>query len=244
MFEYFNGIYKILNEVEQKEKENIEKATEIFVEAIEKKHSIFVFGASHAGILSQELYYRAGGLMLINPIFAKELMLDNEPITHTSSMEKLVGYGKALAKKTPFTEKDVLLIHSVSGRNPVIIDMAISAKEKGVKIIGLTNLKYSHKVESRHPSNKKLYDLCDVVIDNHGDIGDAMIQIKNKQKVGPSSTVIGATILNEIIVETVKRLIKNGMKNPPIFYSANLDGGYKKNARLMRQYEGEIHYEY
>ena len=45
----------------------------------EKQIYHYTFGASHAGILSEELYYRAGGLMLFNPIFGRELMLDSTP---------------------------------------------------------------------------------------------------------------------------------------------------------------------
>ena len=33
--------------------------------------SIYIFGASHAESLAKEMFYRAGGLMLINPIFGK-----------------------------------------------------------------------------------------------------------------------------------------------------------------------------
>lgn len=100
MFDYFDGIKVLLETVEREEKEAINKAVTHFVDAIENKRAIFAFGASHAGILTQELYYRAGGLMTINPIFGESILLDVEPITHTSKMERLVGYGTALAKNT------------------------------------------------------------------------------------------------------------------------------------------------
>src|SRR5690606_25914726 len=118
MFQYFDRIREILNIVEKEEHDTINQAVEALSDAILKKRSIFAFGASHAGILTQELFYRAGGLMNINPIFARELMLDTEPVIHTSRMERLIGYGTVLAEKTAFSEGDVLIIHSVSGRNP------------------------------------------------------------------------------------------------------------------------------
>lgn len=245
MFEYFNGIKSLLEKVEREEEEAINNAVSHFVDAIENKKAIFAFGASHAGILTQELYYRAGGLMTINPIFGESVLLDVEPITHTSKMERLVGYGTSLAEKTPFKKGDVLLLHSVSGRNPVIIELAMEAKKKGVTLIGLTNLTYSKSVESRHPSGKNLYEVCDTVIDNHGDRGDSMCDIEGMEmKVGPSSTVVGATIVNTIVVETVKKLRENGMEKPPIFYSANLDGGDELNKQLISDYEESIHYRF
>lgn len=245
MFEYFDGIKSLLKKVEDHEKESINDAVTHFVRAIENKQAIFAFGASHAGILTQELYYRAGGLMTINPIFGDSVLLNVEPITHTSKMERLVGYGTALAEKMPFKKGDVLFLHSVSGRNPVIIELAMEAAKKGVTVIGLTNLSYSRSVESRHPSGKNLYQVCDTVIDNHGDRGDSMCELDGlDMKVGPTSTVIGATIVNTIVVETVKQLRENGMEKPPIFYSANLDGGDELNKQLISDYQDSIHYRF
>ncbi len=179
---------------------------------------------------------------MINPIFAKELMLDNSPVTLTGLMERCFGYGSILAYKVDFKPNDVLIVHSVSGRNPVTIEMAIEAKKKGCIVIGITNLKYSKEVSSRHHLNKNLYEYCDVVLDNHGDIGDACVKIPDMdQKVGPTSTVAMALIMNNIIVETVLRLKETGMK-PPVFYSANLDGGDELNKKLFKEYENCIHY--
>jgi uncharacterized phosphosugar-binding protein len=245
MFDYFDGIRELLDTVEKEENEAITKAIEKLTQAVKEKHSIFAFGASHAGILTQELYYRAGGLMTINPIFGEGVLLDVEPVTHTSKMERLVGYGTLLADKTPFSTGDVLLVHSVSGRNPVTIELAMAAKERGVTIIALTNLSYSKTVESRHPSGKNLYEVSDIVIDNHGHVGDGMCEIDGlDQRVGPSSTVIGATIMNTLVVETVRQLKKEGIEKPPIFYSANLDGGDDLNKQLIQEYKDTIHYRF
>lgn len=245
MYEYINNVETILKTVKKDEKENIAKAADLLYQANENKNSIYIFGASHAGILAQEMYYRAGGMITINAIFGREVMLDRQPITFTSEMERLEGYGTQLGKTVDFKLNDVLILHSVSGRNPVIIDLALYAKKKGVKIIGLTNLKYSKSVRSRHSSGKKLYQLSDVILDNHGEIGDASCDLKGtQQKVGPTSTVIGAAILNEIIVETCKKMAEHNQKRIPVFYSANLDGGDEKNKKLASEYKNMIHYEF
>lgn len=244
LYKYFKSIYELLEKVEKEEKQTMDETIDTFVQAIENKNSLFVFGASHAGILTQELYYRAGGLMLINPIFAESLQLNIEPITHSSQMERLEGYGDALANKASFKEGDVLLLHSVSGRNPVIIDLALKAKELGVKVISITNLTYSKEVESRHSSGKKLYQVSDIVIDNHGHKGDGVIELDSGQRTGPSSTVIGTTIVNNIVVETVEKLIERGNETPPIFYSANLDEGDALNQKLYEEYKDSIHYRF
>jgi len=245
MFQYMEKISELLKIVAKEENDSVERAIDLITKANLEKKSVYAFGASHAGILVQELYYRAGGMMTINPIFGREVMLDRSPITFTSKMERLEGYGKALASTVNFKEGDVLILHSVSGRNPIIIDLAIEAKEKGVEILSITNLTYSKSITSRHSSGKRLFEVSDIVIDNHGDIGDGCCDIVGiEQKVGASSTVIGATILNTIIVEVCKKLIENGVEYPPIFYSANLDGGDQLNQELYEKYKDTIHYEF
>lgn len=244
-FKYFDKIKELIDIVEIEEKENMIKAKKVIVDAVFSKKSIFSFGASHAGILSEELFYRAGGLVVINPIFAKNLMLDTYPITLTSEMERLEGYGTAIAKKSNISSGDVVIVHSVSGRNPVSIEVAMEAKKIGATVICITNLKYSKEVSSRHSSGKNLYQVSDIVIDNHGDKGDACIEIEGlDQKVSPTSTVIAATIMNSIVAQATQELIDNGLKTPPIFYSANIDGGDDLNKRIFEEYKDMIHYKY
>lgn len=245
-FKYISRINELIETISRCEKENMEKSVNALFDCIQNKKSIYTFGASHAGILSEELYYRAGGLMLFNPIFAREIMLDNEPITLTSKMERLVGYGREIAdSKVKFETGDVIIIHSVSGRNPVALEIAQYAKECGVLVIAVTNVSYSSTVKSRHPSGKRLFEIADIVLDNHGDVGDACVEINGlKQKVAPSSTVIASVMLNSIVAALTQKLVDSGMKNPPIFYSANIDGGDQLNQKLFEEYKDSIHYKF
>lgn len=244
-FEYIKKIKELIDIVEKEESQNMSNCVDILVNALRNEKSIYIFGASHAGILSQEAFYRAGGFALINPIFAPEVSVERQPITLTSKMERLEGYGETIASSVDFKEGDVLIVHSVSGRNPVTIEIAKAAKDANASVIGITNLKYSKSVTSRHSSGKNMYEFCDVVLDNHGEIGDACIEVyPAPQKVGPTSTIIGSTMLNAIIVE-VARIVaftKGGVI--PFFASANMDGGDEFNKELFERYKEQIHYKY
>ena len=244
MFEYIDEIKRIIEVVEKDESENIKEAVELLTNTILKNKSIYVFGASHAGIISEEMYYRAGGLVLVNPIFGKEINLSVEPITLTSKMERLDGYGSVLAGMIDFEEDDVLILHSVSGRNPVTIELGLRAKEKGTKLLVLTNLTYSKNIISRDKTGKRLYEIGDIVLDNHGRIGDASVQIEEGLTVGPTSTVIGATIVNTIISEVAKKLKNKKIGVLPFFYSANIDGGDDKNKLVVEKYRNQIKYRF
>ena len=79
--EYIDKIVKLIKEVETHEGKNILEAASKICKATLDNKSIYIFGASHAGILSQEAFYRAGGLININPIFAISIVTGFLPDT-------------------------------------------------------------------------------------------------------------------------------------------------------------------
>lgn len=224
------------------QKEIIESAASRIAETIEKKKNVFVFGCSHAGILAEEVFYRTGGLAVINPIFFPGFMLNTRPITMTSQLERIKGIGTTILKENHVSAGDVLLIHSVSGRNTVPVEMALAAKAMGVYIIAITNTAYSSAVTSRHESGKRLFEVCDLVIDNCGDVGDAAVALEGlPEKIGPTSTSVGTALLNALVIEAVEKMIADGIV-PPVFMSANLDGGDAHNAKIFTEYKDNIFY--
>lgn len=239
---YFEEIHRILNEVMDTQKLNMETVARKMCEAIKAKKNIYVFGCSHAGILAQELFYRTGGLVVINPILAPGLTLDVRPVTMTSEIERLDGYGKIIVKTAGIQEGDVLIVHSVSGRNSVPVEVAIEARAKGAYVAGLTNLSYSHSVTPRGASGKRLFEVCDMVLDNCGCAGDSVCEIEGlSEKVAASSTVVGAAILNAIVAHTVELVIKAGVI-PPVFISANVEGGDAHNKEVLQNYKDNVKY--
>lgn len=210
--------------------------------ALENKRSVYIFGCSHAGILAEEVFYRTGGLAVINPIFFPGFMLNTRPITMTSRLERTEGLGKILLKENKVKKDDVLILHSVSGRNHVPVEMALEARAMGVNTIAITNLAYSKSVTSRHPSGKHLYEVCDLVIDNMGCPGDAAITLEGlPEKIGPTSTAVGTALVNALVIETVGGMLADGVF-PPVFMSANLDGGDEHNQKIFEEYKDNIFY--
>ena len=231
-----------LHRLQDSQQGPIEAAADGLVEAITGGRKIFAFGASHSFILAQEMVYRTGGLMLVNPIYPHGMNLSVRPITLTSQLERLEGLGSTLLEGNPTAEGDVLIIASTSGRNAIVIDMALAAAEMGLMTIAITSLQYSQQVDSRHSSGKKLYELCDVVIDNCAPLGDAAVEIEGfPQAVGPLSSVLGCAVVNAIAAEVVQKLVDRGM-TPPVFVSANMPGGDEHNAKLLAENADRIFY--
>lgn len=242
MLQYMDTVAEIMHTVRTTQAEGMEKAAQRMADATLKGHNLFVFGCNHAGLIALELYYRTGGMVTINPVQAPGMGLDVRPPTLTSEMERMSDYGRIIIDAQPIAEGDVLLIHSVSGRNTVSIDAALRAKEKGAFVIALTNLATSKAVGSRHPSGKKLFEVADLVLDNCGCVGDASQMMSGvPQKVGPTSTVVGAYMVNAIMVQTVSNIVRAGGV-APVFISANLDEGDGHNKAVLDLYKTHIFY--
>ena len=242
MAQYYQHTTRILAEVFENENNAMERAAAAIAEANLQHHSVFAFGCNHAGLITLELFYRTGGMVTVNPVRAPGMMLELSPPTMTSEMERIPGYGTILFGNMHGKAGDVLILHSVSGRNAVPIDMAIAAKEAGLTVIVVTNMNTTTTVKSRHPSGKNLYEFADILIDNHGDCGDATVELEGfPQKISSTSTVVGAAILNAVTARACEIILDAG-KTPPVFMSGNLDGGDAHNKAVMAEYADSIFY--
>ena len=239
---YFENFARLTQTVLDTQAEAMEKAAALLAEANVNGKNIFAFGCSHAGLLALEMYYRTGGMATINPVRAPGLCLDIDPATMTSQIERLPEYGKVIADNQPIGEGDVVIVHSVSGRNTVTVDFALRCREKGAKVIALTSVETGKKIPSRHPSGKLLMDVADLVLDNCGCVGDASVNIEGvAEKVAPTSTAIGAAMLNAVMARAVELTIAQGAV-PPIFISANVPGGDEHNKAMLAKYKDHIFY--
>jgi uncharacterized phosphosugar-binding protein len=240
--QYLDHAQAALASVASTQLEAIASAATLLADAFEAGRTAYAFGASHSFVLAEELVYRTGGLLLVNPIYPHGMNLSVRPMTMTSKLERIEGLGRELLAGSAAQEGDVLIVASTSGRNAVAIDMALEARERRVRTIGITSLAYTQGVTSRHTSGLKLVDLCDVVLDNGAPLGDACVEVAGfAQRVGPLSTVLGCAVVNAVAAEVAAELVRRGIE-PPVFMSANLDAGDAYNARLLAANRARIHY--
>lgn len=241
--EYIEIIKGLLDRITNEEEENFKKAAIIISDTIEKSGRIFAWGSTHSSTTMQDIYLRAGGLMLINAIFIPGLeALQTNPFGITSRIERLSGYAEIVLDYAPIRSGDVLIVVSVAGRNAVPIEMAKVAKNRGIKVIAVTGYEYSSSVESRHPSGKNMYYYADVVLDNKAKPGDAVLETKEMPtKFCPVSGITSVAVLQCLIAETVGELLKRGIV-PPVFMAQNLDGGEEYNNKMFEMYRDRIFY--
>jgi uncharacterized phosphosugar-binding protein len=237
---YLREVERLLQQAAEQAAAVIAEAATQIADTIADGRVLYVFGPSHAGILAQDLFYRAGGLVPVEPILPAGLMLNERPVTRTSALERLPGYAEVILRDLPLSAGDVLLIISVSGRNAVAVEMCTGAQARGARVIALTSLAYGRSVTAR--GTARLFEVADLVIDLPGRIGDAAIALDGlEQRVGPTSTAVGSAMLQGLIVEVAGRLLQRGLA-PPVLVSANLDGADEANARLFAAYRDRLSY--
>jgi uncharacterized phosphosugar-binding protein len=241
--QYITTITDMLNRIAEEEAESLAQGGKLLADAIQNDQRIFAWGSTHSSITMQDIFARAGGLMLINGVFAPGLEgLQTFPITLPTAMERMAGYADIVLDNLPIQPGDVLICVSVSGRNAMPIEMARGAKERGLKVIAVTSMAYTTSVESRHPSGRKMYEFADVVLDNKAIPGDALLEAEGApQKFCPGSGVTGTAILQCLVAATIEELLKRGVE-PPLFLASNVEGGDEYNRRMFEKYRDRIFY--
>lgn len=218
--------------------EPLQKASKLLSKSLLDGGVIHVFGAGHSRTFGMEMCGRAGGLVPLNLIGLEDI----------SRINNRVGINLVDLEREPRTAHDLLDLHDVrkedsiiivsnSGRNGAPNELAIESKRRGLSVIAVTSLLHSIQSDSRHPSGKKLFELADIVIDNCCPYGDVLLEIPGiSEKTGSASTVVGALIAQALTVEIIAEYLQAGII-PPVYISANVDGGDEHNRKLQQKYE-------
>jgi len=233
----FEMVHEILRKIEETQMSNILKAADMVTDTLMNDGVLHTFGAGHSELVAEEVYGRAGGLAAVNAISEYSITL-NSGIT--SAMERLEGFLPILLDYHHVYRGDTIIVISNSGRNAAAIEAAMEAKKRGLKVIAITSLVHSKAVSSRHSSGKRLFEIGDLVIDNCVPFGDAALEIKGiSQKMGPMSTIAGATIIHAISVQAAQNMVERGA-TPPVFISGNVDSAEEHNRKMTEKYRNRI----
>lgn len=218
--------------------EAITKVADVIYESLKDGGLLHVFGCGHSHMLMEECFYRAGGLVPINPIFETATML-HEGAIKSSLIERMSGYASLILDNYAVKRGEVILIFSTSGINSLPIEMALAAKEKGLTTVAFTSLNY-REAQSRYVSGEKLYEVVDYVVDNQAPQGDAILNFEQSQtRAIPASTVLSVTLLNVLMAEIVARFDENGLV-PPVFVSGNVAGGMERNQNYLDAFKERV----
>ncbi len=235
---YMQSARALLDAIAADQGPNIAAAAEAIVASLQAGGQLYLFGTGHSHMLAEEGHYRAGGLAPVVPMLAATLMLHESAVVSTR-LERTPGVGAAVVSRYGLTPADTIFVFSNSGVNAVPVEVALTAKEAGATVIAIVALDYSATV-APGPTGRKLADIADIVLNNHGVPGDALVAVQDTGlRTGPGSTIAGAFILNAVLTEVAWRLAEaegGGAPDLPIYISANMPGAMEHNAGLVARY--------
>lgn len=237
--QYADILTSAIRKIQDTQKGKLLDAAAVVSQTICTDGLVYVFGCGHSHLLAEETFYRAGGLACVHPIVNEPLML-HESASHSSFLEKQKGMASDVLAPYAFTDKDVLIVASSSGINGVPVEVAVEAKNRGVKVIGISSDAYLSQAP-RNLHNAHLQDVCHICIDNAVPHGDACLQPEGLPvKMTPISTVTGAYIINSILAEATQLALNAGVQ-VPVYLSGNIPGGAEFNESLIARYKPRIH---
>lgn len=236
---YRQCVLDLIDRINTTQTQAIAEAARLSAGSLLEDGILHVFSTGHSHMIVEELFYRTGGLVPVNPVFDSGTML-HEGALRSTRFERLPGYAEVIFRGLDIREGEPMLIASNSGINPVPIEMAQLAKEAGMNVICVTSKDISMALKSRHATGMKLMDIADVVIDNCVTSNDAAVELNGTgQRVGALSSIAGIYIANCLIVEIATRFAEAGVV-PPVLMSSNMPEGDGFNSALLKKYGRRI----
>lgn len=235
--EWLANARSIMQKIEDTQLENIKKAAEVMADSIESGHWVHTFGCGHATIPVEEMYPRIGGFVGFHPMVELPMtfftgITGQMGIHQFLFLERAEGYGNAIMKAYNFDKQDCIWIFSHTGINNVNIDVALRAKELGMKVIAYGSAAEAKGKTTRHPSGKTIFEIADIVVDSCVPVVDASVPLKNHQdKIGPVSTLGFVTLVWMTITTVAEILADRGVKLY-IHPSHNVPGDTTAHERL------------
>lgn len=216
--QWLENTRSVMTLIEETQMENITKAAELMAGTIECNRWVHTFGCGHATLPIEEMYPRIGGFVGFHPMIELPLTfftrITGEMGVHQFVfLERVEGYGKEIMKGYDFDNRDIMWLFSHSGINNVNIDIALEARNKGMKVIVFGSAAAAKGKKTRHSCGKTIFDLADVVVDTCAPLEDASVPLKNHQdKIGPVSTMAFVTCVWMTITTVAEILEERGVK--------------------------------
>ncbi|URM90964.1 SIS domain-containing protein [Streptomyces sp. MRC013] len=240
---FLDAAIGLLRRVRDEEAAPIAAAGAAVADTVAAGGRLFAFGAGHSSLPAQDVVYRAGGLALMNLLAVPGAAgVDVTPVTLGSALEHVAGLAAAVLDSSPARAGDLLVVVSLSGRNALPVEMAAGARERGLKVVGVTSAAYAEGTRPRNASGTFLRDHCDIVLDSKVAVGDAELAHEGVgAPFAPASTLVAGALMQAVVAAAAGELVRRGIE-PPLLRSANVDGGREWNDRVMAEHADRIFY--
>lgn len=243
--DYMEKIQEIIEKIKINEMAKIKEAGKLMAVSIGNDGRVYMFGSGHSVIPVLDIFPRYGSFVGFFPLYDPRLMWFNVigpgGARELLWLERQEGYAEVFLKSYPLESRDCMLVFSHGGLNTAPIEVALKAKDMGLKVISVSSLKNAEIAKKTHPSGKMLPDIADIAIDNCVPPEDALVDVGQLEKVAAGSTVAAVSIAMTLVAETAKNLKAEG-KMTPTFVSPNVEGVEKGHMQKVYQAFTEFYY--
>jgi uncharacterized phosphosugar-binding protein len=235
--QWLGNVRAVLDRIEDTQIESMRAAAHIMADSIAAERWVHTFGCGHATIPVEEMYPRIGGFVGFHPIVELPLtfftrITGEMGIHQFLFLERAEGFGRELMKSYTFDARDSMWIFSQSGINNVNIDVALRAKELGMKVVATGSAAGFEQTASRHSSGRKVFEIADVVIDTCVPATDASVPLaEHGDWIGPLSTMGFVATVWMTITTVAELLVERGV-TLHIHPSHNIPGDTSAHERL------------
>lgn len=241
---YLDGVKARLDAVRAANTDALAAAGRLVADQVAADRLVHIYGpGGHSNLAAQEVFFRAGGLMHIAAILDEGTLLSSGAL-RSMAIERTPGYGRVVIENARLGADDLLILVNAYGMNAALIDAAITARERGVRLIGVSSREHAEGTApdhpARHPTKANLHDVVDLHLDSQVPIGDAIIKVPGlSQATAPVSTMLSSFLLHSLVLHAVADLVNREI-DPPIWRSGNIAGGDEANQRHIDRFIGRI----
>jgi uncharacterized phosphosugar-binding protein len=242
--EYLAKAQVLMRRILEEERDALDRAAARLADQVAADRLIHIYGpGGHSNLASQEVFFRAGGLMHVSAILDEGTLLSNGAL-RSMAIERTPGYGKVVIANQRLGEGDLLILANAYGINAALIDAALEARRRGAFVIGVSSREHASNTSTdhpaRHPTKQNLHDIVDIAIDTKVPIGDAVVRVPGMgEPIAAISTFANAFALNCLVIRTVARLVERGIE-PPVWRSGNAPGGDEANRRFIARFQDRV----
>ena len=239
---FYDQAMRVLQELKQTQSEVIQQAAELCADRIARGGLVFLFGNGHSRMMCEEMTPRQGGfpgfVALVETALSNHAaIIGANGLRSSLYLENYEGYAEHILDSFRFGPHDAFIIISTSGIRPVVVEMAMGARSRGLPVVAIVSKAHSEEAKAIHSSGKKLVDCADLVIDNLCPPGDCVLQLDGLEwRTGPVSTITGAMIINMLRCGVAEALLAKGIK-PEILPSHQFLGNTSAAEQLDEFYE-------
>ena len=224
-------IARIVTDACERNASSTREAAERILGALDAGGMVRPAGAGHSLATVLELFFRAGGLAAVRPMWHPRV-LPLHGASSSTAAEREPGLGRSVAEQADIAPEDVVLVVSTSGINPYPVEVAQVARERGATVIAMTSVAASTAATPR--AGVRLLELADVVLDTGAPPGD--VTWPQDAPVTAAASSLAATAL----WLRVQQEIVSADPGVELWRSANVEGNDALNRDVAARWAPRI----